>query len=106
MIQFAIQFLAIDGVWSFLVYLVFGIIVAAIARAILPGEEPGGFLASAIFGILGAYLGAYIRTILGISHDNEVSFFSPFDWLFSILGAIILLYIWKKLLAPLFVKKY
>ena len=106
MIQFAVQFLAIDGVWSFLVYLVFGIIVAAIARAILPGEEPGGFLASAIFGILGAYLGAYIRTILGISHDNEISFFSPFDWLFSILGAIILLYIWKKLLAPLFVKKY
>lgn len=105
MTQLLIQFLAIDGVWSFLVYLVFGLIVTVIAKAILPGEEPGGFIVSAIFGILGAYLGAYIRTILGISHDNEVSFFSPFDWIFSILGAIILLYIWKKLLAPVFIKK-
>ena len=97
--------LAIDGVWSFLVYLVFGLIVAAIARAIMPGEEPGGFLASAIVGILGAYLGAYMRSFLGISHDGEVSFFSPLDWLFSILGALVLLFIWKKLIAPMLVKK-
>ena len=98
------MFLAIDGVWSFLVYLVFGLIVAAIAKAIVPGKEPGGFWVTALFGILGAYLGAYIRNILGISHDNEVSFFSPFDWLFSILGAIIIILIWKKILAPIFAK--
>lgn len=96
--------LAISGVWSFLVYLVFGLIVAAIARAIMPGEEPGGFLASAIVGILGAYLGAYMRSFIGISHDNEVSFFSPLDWLFSILGALVLLFIWKKLIAPMMKK--
>lgn len=105
MTELLIPMLAIDGVWSFLVYLVFGIIVAAIARAILPGEEPGGFIVSAIVGILGAYLGAYLRNILGISHDNEISFFSPFDWIFSILGAIILLLIWKKILAPIFNKR-
>lgn len=96
--------LAISGLWSFLVYLVFGLIVAAIARAIVPGEEPGGFLASAFFGIVGAYLGAYMRTLLGVSHDNEVHFFSPLDWIFSILGAIILILIWKKILAPIFGK--
>lgn len=97
--------LAIDGVWSFLVYLVFGLIVAAIARAIIPGKDPGGFWASAIFGILGAYLGAYMRDILGISHDNEVSFFSPLDWIFSIIGAIVLILLWKKVLGPIFVKR-
>lgn len=97
--------LAIDGVWSFLVYLVFGLIVAAIARAIIPGKDPGGFWASAIFGILGAYLGAYMREILGISHDNEVSFFSPLDWIFSIIGAIVLILLWKKVLGPIFVKR-
>ncbi|HLT64979.1 MAG TPA: GlsB/YeaQ/YmgE family stress response membrane protein [Flavobacterium sp.] len=97
--------LAIDGVWSFLVYLVFGLIVAAIARAIIPGKDPGGFWASAIFGILGAYLGAYMRDILGISHDNEVSFFSPLDWMFSIIGAIVLILLWKKVLGPIFVKR-
>lgn len=100
----SVMLLAIDGVWSFLVYLVFGLICAGIAKAIMPGKDPGGFWVTAFIGILGAYIGAYIRTILGISHDNEVSFFSPFDWFFSILGALILLAIWKKLLAPLFNK--
>ncbi|GEM52334.1 MAG: GlsB/YeaQ/YmgE family stress response membrane protein [Empedobacter falsenii] len=96
--------LGITGVWSFLVYLVFGLICAGIAKAIMPGKDPGGFWVTALIGIVGAYLGAYMRTILGISHDGEVSFFSPLDWIFSILGALILLFIWKKLLAPMFNK--
>ncbi|MBQ0117215.1 MAG: GlsB/YeaQ/YmgE family stress response membrane protein [Flavobacterium sp.] len=96
--------LAIDGLWSLLVYIVFGVLVAGIAKAIMPGKDPGGFIVTAIIGIIGAYLGGYMRDILGISHDNEVSFFSPFDWIFSILGALILLFIWKKLLAPMFNK--
>ena len=96
--------LGITGVWSFLVYLVFGLICASIAKAIMPGKDPGGFWVTALIGIVGAYLGAYMRTILGISHDGEVSFFSPLDWIFSILGSLILLFIWKKLLAPMFNK--
>ena len=84
--------LGITGVWSFLVYLVFGLICAAIAKAIMPGKDPGGFWVTALIGIVGAYLGAYMRTILGISHDGEVSFFSPLDWIFSILGSLILLF--------------
>lgn len=88
---------AIDGVWSFIVYFVFGLIAAGIAKAIMPGKDPGGFFVTALIGIVGAYIGGYARTILGISHDNEVSFFSPFDWLFSILGALLILFIWKKL---------
>jgi len=96
--------LGITGVWSFLVYLVFGLICAAIAKAIMPGKDPGGFWVTALIGIIGAYLGAYMRTILGISHDGEVSFFSPLDWIFSILGSLLILFIWKKLLAPMFNK--
>ena len=93
--------LGITGIWSFLVYLVFGIICAAIAKAIMPGQDPGGFWVTALIGIVGAYLGAYMRTILGIGHDGEVIFFSPLDWIFSILGSLILLFIWKKLIAPM-----
>ncbi len=96
--------LGITGVWSFLVYLVFGLICAGIAKAIMPGKDPGGFWVTALIGIVGAYLGAYMRTISGISHDGEVSFFSPLDWIFSILGSLVLLFIWKKLLAPMFNK--
>ncbi len=93
--------LGITGIWSFLVYLVFGLICAAIAKAIMPGQDPGGFWVTALIGIVGAYLGAYMRTLIGISHDGEVSFFSPLDWIFSILGSLILLFIWKKLIAPM-----
>ncbi len=70
----------------------------------MPGKDPGGFWVTALIGIVGAYLGAYMRTILGISHDGEISFFNPFDWMFSILGELILLFIWKKFLAPMFNK--
>ena len=84
-----------------MVYLVFGLICAAIAKAIMPGQDPGGFWVTALIGIVGAYLGAYMRTLIGISHDGEVSFFSPLDWIFSILGSLILLFIWKKLIAPM-----
>ena len=93
--------LGITGIWSFLVYLVFGLICAAIAKAIMPGQDPGGFWVTALIGIVGAYLGAYLRSIIGISHDGEVSFFSPLDWIFSIIGSLILLFIWKKLIAPM-----
>ena len=96
----AFVMLGITGVWSFLVYLVFGLICAGIAKAIMPGQDPGGFWVTALIGIIGAYM----RTLLGISHDGEVSFFSPLDWLFSIIGSLILLFIWKKLLAPMFNK--
>lgn len=86
---------AIDGVWSFLVYLVFGLIAAGIAKAIMPGKDPGGFFVTALIGIVGAYLGHNMRSWLGMDTDNELNFFSPSDWIFTILGAVILLFIWK-----------
>lgn len=94
-----IIFGAITGIWSFLVYFVFGLIAAGIAKMILPGKDPGGFLVTALVGILGAYLGHHMRTWLGMDTDGEVSFISPMDWVFTILGAIIILFIWKKIAA-------
>lgn len=87
---------AIDGIWSLLVYVVFGLIAAGIAKAIMPGKEPGGFFVTALIGIGAAYLGGFARSLLGISHDHEISFFSPLDWVFSILCALLILFIWKK----------
>ena len=94
---------AIDGVWSFLVYVVFGLIAAGIAKAIVPGKDPGGFIITAIIGIVGAYLGHNMRSWIGIDSDHELNFLSISDWIFTIGGAIILLFIWK-ILAKLFTK--
>src|SRR5690606_11573841 len=94
---------AIDDVWSFLVYLVFGLIAAGIAKAIMPGKDPGGFIVTAIIGIVGGYIGHSMRTWLGMDTDGELNFFSFMDWVFTILGALVLLFIWK-MIAKLFNK--
>jgi uncharacterized membrane protein YeaQ/YmgE (transglycosylase-associated protein family) len=94
---------AITGVWSFLVYLVFGLIAAGIAKAISPGKDPGGFIITAIIGIVGAYLGHNLRAWVGLDTDNELNFLSISDWIFTILGALVLLFIWK-LISKLFNK--
>jgi uncharacterized membrane protein YeaQ/YmgE (transglycosylase-associated protein family) len=86
---------AIDGVWSFLVYLVFGLIAAGIAKAIMPGKDPGGFFVTALIGIVGAYIGHSMRTWIGLDSDHELNFLSISDWIFTILGALVLLFIWK-----------
>lgn len=88
-------FSAIDGVWSFLVYLIFGLIAAGIAKAIMPGKDPGGFFVTALIGIIGAYIGHGIRTWIGFDSDHKLNFLSVSDWVFTILGALILLFIWK-----------
>lgn len=95
---------AIDGVWSFLVYLVFGLIAAGIAKAIVPGKDPGGFIVTAIIGIVGAYLGHNMRSWIGLDSDHELNFLSISDWIFTIGGAVILLFIWK-FIAKLFNKE-
>lgn len=94
---------AIDGVWSFMVYLVFGLIAAGIAKAIIPGKDPGGFIISSIIGIVGAYLGHNMRAWIGLDTDNELNFLSISDWIFTVGGAIILLFLWK-MIAKLFNK--
>ena len=99
----SVIFGAIDGVWSFLVYVVFGLIAAGIAKAIMPGDDPGGFFVTALIGIVGAYLGHNMRSWIGMDTDNELNFFSPADWIFTILGAVILLFIWK-MIAKMFNK--
>lgn len=88
-------FSAIDGVWSFLVYVIFGLLAAGIAKAIMPGDDPGGFFVTALIGIVGAYLGHNLRSWIGFDTDNELNFFSISDWIFTILGAVILLFVWK-----------
>lgn len=73
-------------------YIVIGLIGGAIAKAILPGEQGGGWLATMVLGIVGALLGGFIGgAILGVSYDN---IFSIKGLLFSILGALLVLFIY------------
>ena len=67
---------------------------ALIARAILPGEQPGGFIVAAIVGIAGALIAGFIAQALGFG-DPIDEFFDWSTWIAAIVGAVVLLVIWQ-----------
>jgi uncharacterized membrane protein YeaQ/YmgE (transglycosylase-associated protein family) len=76
-------------------WLVWGLIIGAIARLLLPGKDPLGCLATALLGIAGSVVGGLIgRAIFG-RPEGEGWFNPDPSWIISILGAILLLWIWR-----------
>ncbi|OMH31165.1 GlsB/YeaQ/YmgE family stress response membrane protein [Tersicoccus sp. Bi-70] len=75
-------------------WIVLGLIAGAIAKAILPGRQGGGWIATLILGIIGALLGGWIASaIFGINVNQE--FFSIGTWIFAIIGGVIVAAIWQ-----------
>ena len=75
-------------------FIILGAIAGAIAKAILPGDDPGGFIVTTIIGIIGALLGGFIASAL-FGADPLDEFFDISTWLTAIVGAIILLLIYR-----------
>jgi uncharacterized membrane protein YeaQ/YmgE (transglycosylase-associated protein family) len=73
-------------------FLILGLIAGAIAKAILPGRQGGGWLITLVLGVVGAILGGWIGSL--IFGGGLGDFFDLRTWLLSILGAIIVLLIY------------
>lgn len=74
---------------SFIAFLILGLIVGAIAKAILPGRQSGGILITMLLGVVGALLGGWIGgAIFGIGLEN---FWNLQTWLVAIVGSLIVL---------------
>ena len=71
-----------------------GLVAGVIAKAILPGDDPGGIIVTTLIGIAGALLGGFIAKALGFG-DPIDEFFDISSWLAAIIGAIILLLIYR-----------
>ena len=69
-----------------ILFLIFGLVVGALARLIVPGREPGGWVVSLVLGVAGAFLGGFIGRALGF-YDTDVT---TGGFLMSLLGAIVL----------------
>ena len=71
-------------------WILFGLIAGVIAKLIMPGKDPGGFIVTILLGIAGALLGGFLGRALGFYGEGEGA-----GMLMSILGAIILLAIYR-----------
>jgi len=75
-------------------FIILGAIAGIIAKALLPGDDPGGFIVTTIIGIVGALLGGFLAAALFDAKPLD-EFFDISTWLTAIVGAIILLIIYR-----------
>lgn len=75
-----------------LAWIVFGLIAGALAKWIMPGDDPGGCVITTGIGIAGAVIGGFIGTALGF---GAVSGFDFRSMLIAVLGAVLLLWIYR-----------
>ncbi|MEG3926427.1 GlsB/YeaQ/YmgE family stress response membrane protein [Microcoleus sp. MON1_C1] len=80
---------------NIIAWIVLGLIAGAIAKAIYPGTQGGGFLATTGLGILGALVGGYLGNMfLGGSGGASVGALSIPSIAFAVIGALVLLFVW------------
>ena len=75
-------------------WILLGLLAGIIAKAILPGDDPGGLIVTLLLGVAGALLGGFIARALGFG-DPIDEFFDISTWLAAIIGAIVLLLIYR-----------
>jgi uncharacterized membrane protein YeaQ/YmgE (transglycosylase-associated protein family) len=73
-----------------LAWILFGLVVGVIAKLLMPGRDPGGFIVTILLGIAGALVGGFLGRVMGFYGPNETA-----GWIVSILGAILLLAIYR-----------
>ena len=75
-------------------FIILGALAGAIAKALLPGDDPGGIIVTTIIGIVGALLGGFIAAAIFDAHPLD-EFFDISTWLTAIVGSIVLLGIYR-----------
>lgn len=77
---------------AILTWIVFGLVIGIIAKLLMPGRDPGGFIITALLGMAGALVGGFIGRAMGFYGPGQSA-----GWIMSILGAIILLALYRML---------
>ena len=84
------------GIGSIIGWLVFGLIVGAIARFLLPGRQSMGWLMTIVLGVVGSFAGGALSALIFGTSDG---FVQPSGWIMSILGAVIVLFAYSRFAA-------
>jgi uncharacterized membrane protein YeaQ/YmgE (transglycosylase-associated protein family) len=75
-------------------WMIFGVIVGAIAKLLMPGRDPGGIIVTMLIGIVGSLMGGFVGRALGWYGPNDGAGF-----FMSLIGAILLLWIYRLVFA-------
>ena len=75
---------------SIIVWIIIGLVAGALAKLIMPGDDPGGIIVTILIGIAGAFVGGFLASLIGLAEGG-------FIWTIVIatIGAIILLAIYR-----------
>ncbi|MEO8380035.1 MAG: GlsB/YeaQ/YmgE family stress response membrane protein [Acidobacteriota bacterium] len=74
---------------EFLGWILFGLVVGAIAKFLMPGRDPGGWIVTILLGIAGSFVGGFLATTI-MGRDSQTA-----GWIGSIIGAMVLLFIYR-----------
>jgi len=77
---------------NFIAWLIVGLIAGALARLIMPGRDPMGIIATILLGIVGSIIGGLVSWAIW---GSDTRGFQPASILLSILGAIVVLFLWR-----------
>jgi uncharacterized membrane protein YeaQ/YmgE (transglycosylase-associated protein family) len=75
---------------SILGWILFGVIVGALAKLVMPGRDPGGIIVTMLLGIAGAVIGGFVGRAMGFYGPGQTA-----GWVMSFFGAVILLVIYR-----------
>lgn len=76
-------------------WIIFGLVAGVIAKLIMPGKDPGGFAITILLGIAGALVGGFVGRAMGLYSEGEAA-----GLIMSVIGAIILLGIYRMVVKP------
>jgi len=83
------------GILNLIWYLILGFVVGLIARAIVPGVNAMGIVMTTVLGIVGSVVGGFIGGV--VSKPKEGAKFHPAGLILSIIGAIVVLFLYNAL---------
>ena len=82
------------GLTEILAWAIFGLAAGAVAKLLMPGKDPGGFVGTIIIGIVGALVGGYIAKILAVGGAVRPGFDIK-SFVFAVVGSIVLLVVYR-----------
>ncbi|MBA2252423.1 MAG: GlsB/YeaQ/YmgE family stress response membrane protein [Nitrospirales bacterium] len=71
-------------------WIIFGLIVGVVGKLLMPGKDPGGFIATVAIGIIGALIGGFLGRFAGMYGEGD-----PVGFIMAVIGAMLFLWLYR-----------